>query len=126
VFEVALGVLLNTYRDPKAGLQKYKLSEEELNAIAKNLNEEESQEEPTNRQILDLLGDIGDMVLEGLREKDEYEEMVNHAIRLRNAFMDPNQNLEDEIPQLLTQRSQYSADNLNPRSTRTPEGGESE
>jgi hypothetical protein len=126
VFEVALGVLLSTYRDPKVGLRKYALSEEELNAIAKNLDESRSQEEAPNRQILDFLGDLGDMVLEGLSEQEQYEELVNHAIDLRNAFMDPNQSLREQIPELLVERGQYGQGQLRPRGTRTPEGGESE
>jgi hypothetical protein len=126
VFEVALGVLLSTYRDPKVGLRKYKVSEEELNAIAKNLDEEKGQEDSTNRQILDFLGDIGDMVLEGLSEQQEYEELVNHAVDLRNAFFDPQQSLQEQIPELLVRRGEYLSANMSPRGTRTPEGGESE
>jgi|SRR6056297_404862 len=126
VFEIVLGVLLNTYRDPKVGLRKYRLSEEELNAIAKNLDESAGQEQETNRQILDFLGDLGDMVLEGLQEQKEYRELVNHSISLRNAFMDPNESLKEVIPELLVEKREYSQQALEPRSTRTPGGGESE
>ncbi|THB67457.1 MAG: hypothetical protein D6B26_01580 [Spirochaetaceae bacterium] len=126
VFGVALGVLLKTYANPKVGLLKYKLSMEELNAIAKNLNEDAGQEDPLNRQILDFLGDIGDMVIEGLWEKDEYGEIATHAIDLRNAFLDPRQNLADKIPELLVRKQQYVDDNLRPRKTQKPTGGGSE
>ena len=126
VFGIALGVLLKTYSKPKVGLQKYLLSMEELNAIAKNLNEDAGQDDPLNRQILDFLGDIGDMVIEGLWEKEAYGELVNHAVDLRNAFLDPHQNLADTIPELLVQKQQYEEDHLRPRKTRKPNGGGSE
>ncbi|MFO7850208.1 MAG: hypothetical protein R6V67_09635 [Spirochaetia bacterium] len=126
VFEIALGVLLETYSQPKEGLRKYRLSKEELNAIAKNLDEEKGQEERPNRQILDFLGDIADMVLEGLEEKEEYKDLVDHAIDVRNAFLDPGESMSEKIPELLIRREEVSDNGLEPRGTRTPEGGESE
>lgn len=126
VFEVALGVLLNTYREPKVGLRKYRLSHEELNAIAKNLDESRGQDSTPNREILDFLGDIGDMVLEGLSEEEEYEGLVNHAIGLRNAFLDPNQRLQERIPELLVQRQQHRDEEIQVRNTRPPQGGDGE
>jgi len=111
-----MGVLLRTYIDPIAGYKKYQISIDELNAIGKNLDTEKDQNDPLNRRILDFFGEIGDII--NVSNDPALELIANHAINIRNVFLDPTQKLADKIPELLVQRVKYLDGAIPPRKTK--------
>ncbi|WP_028975079.1 hypothetical protein [Spirochaeta cellobiosiphila] len=113
---LVMGVLLRTYIDPIAGYKKYQISMDELNAIGKNLDPEKDQNDPLNRKILDFFGEIGDII--NVSNDEALELIANHAINIRNVFLDPTQKLSDKIPELLVQRVKYLDGAVPPRKTK--------
>ena len=97
---VILGVLQSVYSSPRDGYRIYALSIADMNAIGKHLDKEQQQgqDEPLNRAILDVLDKIA-----ALEEVDnaEMEEIAIHAAAIRNAFFDDRKRMEDVIPPVL-------------------------
>lgn len=113
---LVMGVLLRTYIDPIAGFRKYQISISELNAIGKNLDKSKDQDNDLNRKILDFFGEIGDII--NVSNDPALELIANHAVNIRNVFLDPTQNLAERIPELLVQRTNYLDEAVSPRPTR--------
>ena len=123
LFGIALGVLLSTYIEPKVGLKKYRVTVEDLNAVAKNLDKSKGQHDQINRQILDFLGELGDIVLETMENNEGFFEVVNQAVDLRNAFFDPFKDLSDKIPELLVAQRDFRENLISPRKARPRKSG---
>ena len=95
---VILGVLQSVYSSPKDGFRIYPLSIADLNALGKHLTKENGQDDPLNRVILEILGNLSK--LEGADNTEE-EEVAIHASAIQNAFFDNRKQLEDVIPPVL-------------------------
>ena len=95
---VILGVLQSVYGSPKDGFRIYPLSIADLNALGKHLNKETGQDDPLNRVILEIVGNLSR--LEGKNNSDE-EEVAIYASAIQNAFFDNRKKLEDVIPPVL-------------------------
>lgn len=113
---LVMGVLLRTYKNPIAGYKKYQVSIDELNAIGKNLHPERDQDDQLNRKILDFFAEIGDII--NVSNDEALETIANHAINIRNVFLDPTQKLAEKIPELLVQRVEYLDGAIPPRNTK--------
>lgn len=110
---IVLGLLQNAYSSPKDGYKIYPVSVADLHNLGKHLEQEEGQDDPQNRCILDILEKIGS--LEGLRWNESMEEVARQAMRIRGNFFDNTRMLEDCIPQVLMVRGNYLEEELPPR-----------
>ena len=109
---IVLGVLQNAYSSPRDGYKIFPLSISDVDNLGKHLEQENGQDEPRNRCILDVLEKIG--TLEGVRLDDNMEQIARQAIKIRNAFFDNTKMLEDVIPQVLIVRGDYREDEVPP------------
>jgi len=95
--EALVGVLKQQYRNASVGYGLYPPSIDELNAIGKYLDKSKSQTDKTNRMILDVFADLGE-----LNSKDTKDHKIDrvgaHANRIRSAFLDNMATLREAIP----------------------------
>lgn len=111
---IIFGIFYRTYHDAKQGYKLYKLTTEHLNSIGKNLDKEKGQQDPINRFILNILGDIGKN--KSINEEDPtVDQLAAHAIDIRNAFFDKKLTLGSVIPRNLLQREDFRQSTIMPR-----------
>jgi hypothetical protein len=109
---IVLGVLQNAYSSPRDGYKIYSLTISDIDNLGKHLDQENGQEEPRNRCLLDILEKVSS--LEGLRLDDNMEQVSRQAQKIRTSFFDDTKMLEDVIPQVLIVKGDYRQDELPP------------
>ena len=95
---VILGVLQSVYSSPKDGYRIYPLRIADVNSLGKHLEKGNTQDDPLNRVILDILEKISHLEDPAF---PEMEEVALHAASIRNAFFDDRKKMEDVIPPVL-------------------------
>jgi hypothetical protein len=110
---IVLGVLQNAYSSPRDGYKIYPLSIADIDNLGKHLEKAKTQNDPTNRCILDILDRIAS--LEGLRWGDNMEQVARQSMRIRGNFFDNTKMLEECIPQVLLVKGDYRADEVAPK-----------
>ncbi len=112
---VILGVLQSVYSSPRDGYRIYPLCIADVNALGKHLNKEKGQDDPLNRVILEVIGNLSE--LEDPSNAD-MEEIAIHASAIRNAFFDNRKKMEEVIPPVLlvsvTDRQEIAPRRLGP------------
>lgn len=101
---IVLGVLEAAYSNAKDGFTIHAVSINDINNLAKHLNNDTGQSDPVNSSILDILGRIS--LLEGIGS-EELEELARHCANIRTNFFDRRKKMEDVIPQVLLVKSDY-------------------
>ncbi len=109
---IVLGVLQNAYSSPRDGYKIYSLTISDIDNLGKHLDQENGQEEPRNRCLLDILEKVSS--LEGLRLDDNMEQVSRQSQKIRTSFFDDTKMLEDVIPQVLIVKGDYRQDELPP------------
>jgi hypothetical protein len=84
----------------------------DIDNLGKHLDQDNGQEEPRNRCLLDILEKVSS--LEGLRLDDNMEQVSRQAQKIRTSFFDDTKMLEDVIPQVLIVKGDYRQDELPP------------
>lgn len=94
-----LGIIQNTYKEPKFGYSVYQLSVSDVYNIGKYLNKNKDQLEEVNQLILDILFDIYLMGIESTSRKQKQVALKANWIRM--AYFDIRKKLSDVIPDVL-------------------------
>jgi hypothetical protein len=100
--EALLGIIESAYFDPDDGYRIRRLSIMDINALGKFLLKAESQDNPQNRLILDILDRITHLG-EYYGEQDK-SVLSKHAFNVRFAYFDTTRELVDAIPHPLLVR----------------------
>jgi len=100
--EAVLGIVQSAYFDPDDGFRIRRLSIMDINALGKFLQKDQTQDQPLNRLILDILDKIAQI-------GDYYGEpdkniLSKHAFNVRYAYFDRTRELVDAIPEPLLVR----------------------
>ncbi len=94
-----LGIIQNTYKEPKFGYSVYKLTVSDVYNIGKYLNKDKNQLDEVNLLILDILFDIYLMGIESATR--EQKQVALKANLIRMAFFDMRKKMSDAIPDVL-------------------------
>lgn len=101
---VLCGYIRRIYKIVEDGFRIYPLNLNDLNNFAKLLDENEDQNYPANRVILDTLQCLGE--LDNLNEKDKQKLRVGRqANRIRGDFLDDTRNLSQAITEAVLKKS---------------------
>ncbi len=93
---VLCGFLRRVYRTVEDGYRIYQLNVNDLNNLAKHLDEDHDQDYPPNRVILDILQFLAE--LDNLNELDKQKlDTGRQANRIRGDFLDKNRKLVQAI-----------------------------
>jgi len=107
-----LGVIQNTYKEPKFGYSVYRLSVSDVYNIGKYLNKKKDQLEEVNRLILDILFDIYLMGMETTSQTQKQIALKANLIRM--AFFDNRKRMSDVIPDVLLIKEVYQKKSIEP------------
>ncbi|HSV55604.1 MAG TPA: hypothetical protein VLH39_00665 [Magnetospirillaceae bacterium] len=100
--EAVLGIVQAAYYDPDDGYRIRRLSIMDVNALGKFLRKDESQDQPLNRMILDILDKIAH--IGGYYGEPDKNVLSKHAFNIRYAYFDRTRELLDAIPEPLLVR----------------------
>ena len=103
VIRLFCGFLHEVYREPDAGIKYYIPTVSDVNNLSKFLYEEEDQEYPLNRVILDILSFISD--LDTYTQK--YESIIRvarQASRIRSDYFDNRRALVQSITEVILRK----------------------
>ena len=98
--ETILLVLKMNYQDAVSGFGIYPLSLNELNNIGKFLDKDRPQANKTNRLVLDILADIGDLTTKDTTTPALLE-ICARANKIRNVFFDNRALMSEIIPDVM-------------------------
>jgi hypothetical protein len=100
VLRVFFGLLMKVFRSPQEGWALYPPTVADINALGRILDKDADQDEPINRDVLDILAEIAD--LDRPHETDENKKTVSlHAGRIRSDYFDRNRRLNQSITDVL-------------------------
>jgi len=95
---ILLGYLKIIYREPHRGYEMYPLSISNLNHMAKNLKEDQGEDEPINVLILEILRYINEMnELSAYKDLGEKVDIATQAGKLRSCFYDTKRALNNAL-----------------------------
>lgn len=101
---VFLGFLFKVYHSAEEGYGLYPLTIAEVNSLGKFLDEEQEQDWPLNRGILDVLGAIAD--LDRPHERNvEKRNVAAQAGRIRSDYFDHKRSLRQSITEVILEKS---------------------
>ncbi len=108
LYEVTVRVICSfikrVYSIVEDGYRNYELSVKDVNNLAKHLNEEEDQDNPANRVILDILQYLSD--LDRLTESDKDKlDVGRQSNRIRGDFLDNRRKLVQAITDAVLKKS---------------------
>lgn len=112
VLIILLGFLNKVYRSPQDGYDIYAPNVEQINDLAKFLDEEKGHSFPVNRIMLDILKHLGELD-ENSKEGPKYD-MAKHCGKIRSNFLDSTRRLEQSIPEVLLQMDPNFTDGIQP------------
>jgi methyl-accepting chemotaxis protein len=92
VLKVICGLLKRVYRAGDEGFRLYPTRIDDINNLAKYLNETQSQDANTNRDILDILFFLSEMD-QVYQEDEERRQAARQASRIRSDFFDHKRSL---------------------------------
>jgi hypothetical protein len=102
---VLLGYLMKTYASPEEGYQLYQVTIADVNDLGKILDETRDQEDPLNRDILDLLMYLSD--LDTPHETDSQKKLVaRQAARIRSDYFDSKRKLSQSITEAMLEKEE--------------------
>lgn len=102
---VLCGMLRRVYVIPEDGYRIYQLNINDLNNLAKHLDEEFDQDYPANRVILDTLQYLSD--LDNLNEREKRKlDVGRQANRIRGDFMDHTRRLNQAITDAVLRKAE--------------------
>jgi len=107
-----LGVIQNTYKEPKFGYSVYRLSVSDVYNIGKYLNKKKDQLDEVNRLILDILFDIYLLGVESVSQIQKQIALKANLIRM--AFFDNRKKMSDVIPDVLLIKEVYQKKSIEP------------
>ena len=107
-----LGIIQNTYKEPKFGYSVYQLSVSDVYNIGKYLNKKKDQLDELNLLILDILFDIYLMGIESASR--EQKQVALKANWIRMAFFDNRKKMSDVIPDVLLIREKLPKEDIKP------------
>jgi len=110
-----LGVIQNTYKEPKFGYSVYGLSVSDVYNIGKYLNKKKDQLYEANQLILDILYDIYLMGMESASR--EQKQVALKANWIRMAYFDNRKKMSDSIPDVLLIKENRSVNDVKPNIT---------
>lgn len=102
---VFFGFLIKVYHSPEEGYQLYQPSIADINSLAKILEETKGQDDPLNRDILDILMYIAD--LDAPHEDDQHKkEVARQAGRIRSDFFDGKRRLNQSLTDVTLEKAE--------------------
>jgi len=107
-----LGIIQNTYKEPKFGYSVYQLSVSDVYNIGKYLNKKKDQSDELNQLILDILFDIYLMGIESASR--EQKQVALKANWIRMAFFDIRKRMSDVIPDVLLIKEKMPKEDIKP------------
>ena len=115
--EVFLGMLQVTYKNQLEGYRVFPLTITDVNNLGKHLNEEKDQRDPLNLIILNILDKVATLIDPGREEEDkDIIAVATQANNIRGKFLDFTKGLQEAIPALLLEISDYKTNEINPTS----------
>ena len=119
VIQIFLGYLKKVYREPHSGYEVYTLSIPDLNNMSKNLNEDQSDEDPVNSLILDILRNINEMnELSAYKNLGERAEIASQAGKIRSNFFDTKRQLKYALSAVLLEQGKEETESARNMCTR--------
>jgi hypothetical protein len=101
---VFLGFLIKVYSSAEEGYQLYPVSIAEVNSLGKFLNEEQDQDWPLNRAILDVLACFSD--LDAPHETDlDKKNVAAQAGRIRSDYFDHKRSLKQSLTEVTLEKA---------------------
>lgn len=97
---VLLGYLMKTYASPEEGYQLYPVTIANVNDLAKILDEKKDQDDPLNRDILDVLMYLSDLDAHHITDFDT-KETARQSARVRSDFFDSKRKLSQSLTEVL-------------------------
>lgn len=102
--EVIVGYMVKVYNSVEEGYQLYQPSVSDVNALGKFLDEEQDQDEPLNRLILDVLLFFSDLDMP--YETDENKlEIARQSSRIRSDYFDNTRSLVNSLTEVTLEKS---------------------
>jgi hypothetical protein len=100
ILRVFFGLLMKVYRSPQEGWALYPPTVADVNALGRILDKAADQDEPINRDVLDILAGIAD--LDRPHETDDNKKTIAmHAGRIRSDYFDRKRRLNQSITDVL-------------------------
>jgi hypothetical protein len=101
---VFLGFLYKVYASAQEGYELYPVTIAEVNSLGKFLDEDQDQDWPLNRAILDVLACIADLDMP--HEKDvEKRNVAAQAGRIRSDYFDHKRSLKQSITEVILEKA---------------------
>jgi hypothetical protein len=107
-----IGIIQSCYHNPDDGNRIAPLRINDLNNMGKYLDEEQDQDQPENRLILDIFDRI--TALGEFQNDFDKNVLAKHAFNIRIAYFDHTKRLLDCIPQVLLTRIKHSTYQVKP------------
>jgi len=101
---VFLGFLIKVYSSVEEGYQLYPASIEEINSLGKFLNEEQDQDWPLNRAILDVLACFSELDAPHITDI-EVRNVAAQAGRIRSDYFDHKRSLKQSITEVILEKA---------------------
>ena len=115
VLVILLGFLNRVYLSPQEGYDLFAPTIEDLNDLAKFLDETKKQDYPSNRIILDILKHLNE--LDFSEKTGPRYEMGMHAGKIRSNFLDNTRSLKKILPSVLLEKDKDFGDGIRPAYT---------
>jgi len=112
VLIILLGFLNKVYLSSRDGYDLYAPTIEELNDLAKFLDESKKHDFPVNRIMLDILKNLSELDWES-KEGPKYE-LAKQAGKIRSNFLDDTRRLNQSIPATLLEVDSNFSDGIVP------------
>lgn len=101
---VMCGFIKRVYSIVEDGYRNYELSVKDVNNLGKHLNEEQDQDDPANRLILDILQYLSDLDRLSETEKEKLD-VGRQSNRIRGDFLDNKRRLVQAITDAVLKKS---------------------
>lgn len=112
---VLFGLLKLMYKNPAEGWRVYAPTSTDVNNLGKHLDETKDQKDPVNSTILYLLDKIASLMDPGHPiEDDRMMEVAVQANNIRGKFLDITKHLNEAIPDLLLEKTDYTKNEISP------------
>lgn len=113
---VVIGLLRRSYEQPRDGYRVYSLSVNDVNNLAKHLDENKGQADPLNQAILHLLDRFASMADPGSTPPSEKQmaDVATQSNNIRGKFLDMTKHLDESIPSDLLRRGDYRQNEVAP------------
>lgn len=105
VLMIFCGILRIIYQEPEAGIRYYTPTIGDINNLSKFLNEDEDQEYPRNRIILDILLCISDLE-EHIHNNKIVLDIARQASRIRSDYFDNQRKLVQSITEVILRKKE--------------------